>query len=471
METKKRNNIIVTTTFLLLISCIVFLAYSDLKSSLKGSSKGNLIGKGIRSAGPVKMKTGLNNRFYYENKQVYLNIDLKADKVEAKRERTPLNLAVVIDRSGSMDEKNKLTYVKKAVENIIDNLDEGDYVSLVAYNDEVTVLQKTTQVESRYLLKEKVNKLNAAGFTNLSGGMLEGFDQVSRSYKKGYVNRVLLLSDGLANRGITDRFKLAEKVRDINKEGGIVISTFGVGNDFNEDLMTDLAEYGKGNYYYIRDAEQIPDIFAHELSGVRMLVAQNTKVTVRFPDNYLSLNRVFGYPYEVHGDEVTIDFKDVFSEQNKTVLLKFNVIRPVSSRLEFDCELRYNDVTNNFLTMSETEHCSINAAVSKAEYEKGYDEKVQQSVALFETNDLMEQALREADLGNYEKAKEKMQTGRAYMDEQMSNIAPSPEMKRQVETMDRYDKDLKSAETKTEEERKEMQKSGKYDNYNTRKNN
>lgn len=294
---------------------------------------------------------------------------------------------------------------------------------------------------------------------------------MSRSYKKGYVNRVLLLSDGLANRGITDRFKLSDKVRDLNKEGGIVISTFGVGNDFNEDLMTDIAEYGKGNYYYIKDAEQIPDIFAHELSGVRMLVGQNTRVKVRFPDNYLSLNRVFGYPYEIHGDEITIDFKDVFSEQDKTVLLKFNVIKPVSSRLEFDCELRYNDVTNNFLTMSETEHCSINAAVSKAEFDKGYDEKVQQSVALFETNDLMEQALREADLGNYTKAKEQLESGRKYMDEQMTTVPSSPEMKRQVETMDRYDKDLKSAETKTEEEKKEMQKSGKYDNYNTRKNN
>ncbi|MCE1166157.1 MAG: VWA domain-containing protein [Bacteroidetes bacterium] len=298
METKKRNNIIVTTAFLLLISCIVILAYSNVKSSLKGSSRGNLVGRGIRSEGPLKMRTGLNNRFYYDNKQVYLNVELKADKVEVSKEKTPLNIAIVIDRSGSMDEKNKLTYVKKAVENIIDNLDEGDYVSIVAYNDEVSVLQKTTQVESRYNLKEKVNGLKAAGFTNLSGGMFEGFDQVSKSFKRGYVNRVLLLSDGLANRGITDRFKLADKVRELNRDEGIVISTFGVGNDFNEDLMTDIAEYGKGNYYYIKDAEQIPDIFAHELSGVRTLVAQNTKVIVRYPANYRSLSRTFGYPYE-----------------------------------------------------------------------------------------------------------------------------------------------------------------------------
>ncbi|MCE1166158.1 MAG: hypothetical protein LWX07_12235 [Bacteroidetes bacterium] len=143
----------------------------------------------------------------------------------------------------------------------------------------------------------------------------------------------------------------------------------------------------------------------------------------------------------------------------------------MSSRLEFECELRYNDVTNNFLTMSETEHCSINAAVSKLEYDKGYDEKVQQSVAMFEANDIMEQALKEADNGNYERAKQQLESERVYMTEQSGTVSSSPEMKRQMESMEKYSKDLDKVETKTEDEKKEMQKAGKYDNYNTRKNN
>ena len=310
METKKRNNLLVSLAAFMLLSCLVFLAFSSVSSRLSGLS-GKILGhKGEKSSGPIRFKTNLNNRFYYDNNQVYLHINLNADKVVLSQERTPLNISIVIDRSGSMDDRNKLTYVKKAVEHVIDNLNEGDYVSIVSYNDDVTVLQETIPVGSKYDLKEKINKLKASGFTNLSGGMFEGFNQVNKSFKRGYVNRVLLLSDGLANRGLTDRYKLAAKVRELNRDEGIVVSTFGVGNDFNEDLMTDIAEYGRGNYYYIKDSEQIPDIFAQELNGVRTLVGQNTKVTVKFPSRNLILKRVYGYPYDSENGIVTIDFKD-----------------------------------------------------------------------------------------------------------------------------------------------------------------
>jgi len=471
MKTKKRNNLLVSLAAFMLLSCLVFLAFSTVSSRLSGLS-GKILGhKGEKSSGPIRFKANLNNRFYYDNNQVYLHINLNADKVVLSQERTPLNISIVIDRSGSMDDRNKLTYVKKAVEHVIDNLSEGDYVSIVSYNDDVTVLQETIPVGSKYDLNEKINKLKASGFTNLSGGMFEGFNQVNKSFKRGYVNRVLLLSDGLANRGLTDRYKLAAKVRDLNRDEGIVVSTFGVGTDFNEDLMTDIAEYGRGNYYYIKDSEQIPDIFAQELNGIRTLVGQNTKVTVKFPSRNLILKRVYGYPYDSENGIVTIDFKDMFSGQVKSVLLKFDIVRPLSPGVEFENELTYEDVTNSFRFVRETEYCRLNTAVDRAEYDKGFDESVQQNVAMFETNDLMEQALQEADKGNYTKAKDYIETGRQYMNDQMGSIQASPEMKRQLEGIEKYKKDLDNVESKTEEEKKDMQKSGKYENYNTRKNN
>jgi Ca-activated chloride channel homolog len=469
MENRRKNNIFVSLAAISVVSFLIIFFYHNVKSDLAGTTYKYKFNHEVKSRGPILFKTSLNNRFYYDNNQVYLHIDLKADKVDSPKERTPLNLAIVIDKSGSMDEKNKLTYVKKAVEHIIDNLDEGDYVSVVAYNHEVSVVQTSTPVSNKYALKEKVNSLRAGGYTNLSGGMLEGYDQLI--FKKGYVNRVLLLSDGLANRGITDRYLLGDKVRELNRKEGIVISTFGVGNDFNEDLMTEIAEYGKGNYYYIRNSEQIPDIFAQELNGVRTLVGQSTKVKVRFPDNYLSLNKVYGYPYDINGDEVTIDFKDIFSGQDKTVLLKFNIRKTPKTKIEFECELQYDDVANDFKRIRETEYCSIETVASKYEFEKGYDESVQQSVALFESNDIMEQALKEADLGNYTKAKEHLETGKNYMNSQMNTMPVTPEMKRQLEGMEKYDKELDAVDKKSAEEKSEMQKSGKYENYNTRKNN
>jgi Ca-activated chloride channel family protein len=467
MEQQKKKKIYLMVLISALIAVFSIAAYTNVVSKLANKPTKTRLHR--YNSGHIQFSTKLNNRFYYDNKQVYLYIDLKADRVEIEKSRTPMNIAIVIDRSGSMEDRNKLSYVKKSVEYIIDQLESDDYVSIVSYNDYVNVLKRSGRVLDKSELKKEVEQLYAGGYTNLSGGLFEGYDQVNESYRRGYVNRVLLLSDGLANRGITDRRQLAQQVRERNRKDGIVISTFGVGSDFNEDLMTDIAEYGKGNYYYIRDAEQIPDIFAQELKGVRTLVGQSTKVRVWFPENYLTLNRVYGYPYEINGNEVTVDFKDVFSDQTKTVLLKFDINSRIKKGLEIECELSYEDVINDFSRVRESQFCYLEPVVSRGEYEKGYDEGVQQNVAVFEANQMMEDALKQADLGNYDDARKQLQMGKDYLNEQMNSITASPEMKQQLDGMDKYEEKLKSAETKTEEEVKEMQKSGKYDNYNTRK--
>lgn len=420
------------------------------------------------SGGPIQLSTSLDNSYYYDNENVYLYVDLKTGKVEAAGERSPLNIAVVIDKSGSMAEKNKLEFVKKAVSYIVEQSGSDDYVSVVTYDDYVNVLQRSQIIHDKQELLERIGRIKPDGFTNLSGGMFEGYDQVEDSYSRGYVNRVLLLSDGLTNRGITDREELTKKVREKNRKDGITLSTFGVGNDFNENLMADIADYGKGNYYYIKNSNEIPEIFASELKGIRNLVGQGTKLRVKFPQKYLTLNKVFGYPYEVSGDDVIIDFKDVFAEQSKGVLIKFNVKRKIDTRLTFESELTYQDVTSDFRQVTERAENSLQPAGSREDYSKNTNEMVKQNVAVFEANDLMENALREADNGNYDKARGLMKDARGYMDDQLNTMAPSSEMNRQSENIDRYNKNLESAEEKTEEEKKEMQKSGKYDNYNTR---
>jgi Ca-activated chloride channel family protein len=426
---------------------------------------------GNSGGGHIHLTTSLDNSYYFDNNNVYLFIDLKADKVGGERDRSPLNIAVVIDRSGSMADKNKLEYVKKAVDYIIAQTGRDDYISVVTYDDYVEVLQRSAMIRDKSDLRKRVSRLEPGGFTNLSGGMFEGYDQVNNTYSRGYVNRVLLLSDGLANRGITDRFSLADMVRDKNRRDGITISTFGVGNDFNENLMTDIADYGRGNYYYIRNSYDIPEIFASELNGVRNLVGQGTRMRVRFPSEYLSLNKVFGYPYDISGDEIIIDFKDVFSDQTKSVLIKFNVTRRIDRKLNFESELTYEDVNSNFERVTSTDNNSLEPAKNKDEYTKGSSETVAQNISVFEANDMMESALREADNGNYDNARNILKDAQGYMGEQMNTVTASPEMRKQQENMDKYNDELKSAETKTDEEKSEMQKSGKFDNYNSRKGN
>lgn len=473
MKKQKRTPFVLFLTAFIVVSALTISAYTGAFKK-DGIAKDNPpkdppIGK--TGGGPLQLTTSLDNEYYMDNKNVYLYIDLKADKVGDEKGRTPLNIGIVIDRSGSMSDKNKLEFVKKAVDYIIDEARTDDYLSVVMYDDYVDVLQRSAIIYDKHDLRDKISKIQPGGFTNLSEGMFEGYDQVNGTYSRGYVNRVLLLSDGLANRGITDRFKLADLVRDKNRKDGITISTFGVGNDFNENLMTDIADYGKGNYYYIRNSYDIPEIFANELRGIRNLAAQGTKLRVRFPSRYLSPNKVFGYPYELNGDELVIDFKDVFSEQTKSVLIKFDVVRKIDQRISFESELTYEDVYANFNRVSSQDSRYLEPTANKEDYSRAKNETVIQNIAMFESNEMMENALKDADNGNYDDARLKLKEAQEYMSEQMNTVTASPEMRKQSENMDKYSDELRSAETKTEEEKSEMQKSGKYDNYNARKKN
>ncbi len=436
--------------------------------NLKSLNKGEAV-ISIQNLKSLTFFANLDNKYYYNSREIYLNLEVKADEVRDYSERTPLNISVVIDKSGSMSSKHKLEFVKKAVEHIIDELGYDDYISIITYDDDVKVIYASSQVEDKTRLKSDVKKLMSGGFTNLSGGMNQGFDEVEKTFRKGYVNRVLLLSDGLANRGITDKQELNNIVKKKSDYNGITISTFGVGNDFNENLMADLAIFGKGNYYYIKNSADIPEIFASELKGVRILIAQESRIKVKFPSNYLSVKNVFGYHYEVSGDEIIIDLKDIFSAQKKSVLIKFAVNRKIDSRQEFESELTYYDARDNMRRVEENINTPIIPVNSVSEYEEGVNISVKQNVIRQEANDIMEQALLDADSGNYENAREKIRKGKEYMNEQSGSVPSSPEMTEQYNNLDKYDKELENIESKSEEDRKEMQKSGKYQNYETRK--
>ncbi len=241
--------------------------------------------------------------------------------IPTESKRLPLNISLVLDRSGSMS-GDKIEYVRRAASFVVDNLQPEDVLSIVSYDDNVEVEFPSSQVLNKELIKNKIRNLTDRGSTNLSGGMLEGFKQVKSTYKSGYVNRVLLLSDGLANAGVTDPALLRNMVTEKVRTEGISLSTFGVGADFNEDLMTSLAENGSGNYYFIESPDKIPAIFDQELKGLLSVVAQNMDLELVLPEG-VQIDKVFGYPYKVEKGVLKIDFRDIFSEDTKGVLVAF----------------------------------------------------------------------------------------------------------------------------------------------------
>ena len=186
--------------------------------------------------------------------EVVVKIDLSAIADRQKHRRTPLNLAVVLDKSGSMTGA-KLEKAKQAALQLVDRLTSKDVFSLVIYSDDARVLVPAQYVEDKEALKDKIEGIEAGGSTALYAGVKTGARQIQEYFSNKRINRVILLSDGLANVGPSSTRDLRRLGSDL-AEKGISVTTIGVGDDYNEDLMAGLAEASDANYYYVKDTEK-----------------------------------------------------------------------------------------------------------------------------------------------------------------------------------------------------------------------
>lgn len=412
----------------------------------------------------------LDNAYFFQGsnkREIYLYASLKAGKVQTTQERVPLNISLVVDRSGSM-QGDKLNYVKKAVDFVIDNLNSGDSLSIVQYDSVVDVVSPSAPVANKTQLHRKVKTIEARGMTNLSGGMLEGYKQVKSTQKSGFVNRTLLLSDGLANQGITDPQKLQQIAQKKFREQGIALSTFGVGADFNELLMTQLSEYGGANYYFIDQPEKIPQIFAQELEGLLSVVAQNTQLSIQFDNSRFRPKKVYGYPAQLGRNEITVSFNDVFAEEEKAILIALEVLQPIEGKYDFNLKLTYEDVVEKMDSLEESLALSLQSTSNSAQYESGVHATAMQNVALFVSNDLYEQAIAVADKRQFDQAKALLQQAKTYLETYLK-IYASEELQRQYEQILAYEKNLGSMREMASTDFMMAQKVSRSRNYLSRK--
>ena len=256
--------------------------------------------------------------------------------------RPDLNLAMVLDRSGSMEDRGKMDYARDAAKIVVDRMHASDVLAVVEYDDEISVLWPAGPVEAKTLIKRRIDELTPRGSTNLCGGMMCGAEQAMRHRDGSDINRVILLSDGLANQGVTDPREIYRLVR-VAKRRGVTFSTLGRGLDYNEDLMQGIAEHGGGNYYYIENPRQMNRIFGRELETLFTTVARDVVIRFRACDKVNDVE-VYGYPFEIDGDEVTIPLENFYSEEQRSLLLKLEVDPARAGHLDLgEIVLSYHD--------------------------------------------------------------------------------------------------------------------------------
>lgn len=246
-----------------------------------------------------------------------------APRAIASAGRAPVNLAIVLDRSGSMS-GGKLDVAKAAVEEAIGRLRPDDRFSVVVYDDVVDVVIDSTFAsgEARRGVVERLRALEARGSTNLGEGWLRGCEQVAIHLAERGVNRCLLLTDGLANVGITDMDQLATHAAGLRARG-VSTSTFGVGDDFDERLLQELADSGGGHFYYIADAPQIRDAISSEVGETLEVVARDVQLEVTARDD-IRIEPISPYKATTRGNRTALSLGDLGSEQVVEVVLRLS---------------------------------------------------------------------------------------------------------------------------------------------------
>jgi Ca-activated chloride channel family protein len=231
-----------------------------------------------------------------------------------------VNVAFVLDRSGSMGGE-KIELVKEAARRALQGLSECDRFSIVVYDDQIDVLVASTPAssEAKRNALERLRGIDARNTTNLADGWLRGAEQVALHQSPDFVNRCLLLTDGLANVGITAPVELERHAAELRRRG-VATSTFGVGADFDEALLQAMAQAGGGHFYFIERPQQIPDLIASELGEILETVARDAAIEVRAAEGVL-VEPLSALVREGHGNNVRILLGDLVSGQELDVVL------------------------------------------------------------------------------------------------------------------------------------------------------
>jgi len=325
---------------------------------------------------------------------------------DAPEARRPLNLSLVLDRSGSMGGR-KLSQAIRASKMLVDGLGERDTLSVVSYDDTVRTVQAPTKVTDKKAIKELLGKVRAGGITNLSGGWLKGCDHVRGGRDTISVNRVLMLTDGQANMGVTDHGELVRIARE-QAAKGVVTTTLGFGNGFNEDLLIGMADAAGGNFYFIQSPEDAEEVFRIEVEGLSSVIARELVATVRPADGVAVAEVLSSAQYGVKDGVHDIHVGDVYAIEPRVLALSLTLPAfATGSATLATVELAWQ-TTEGEAVVERSATVEITASVVSADEAAaaGDDPAVVQACSKLRIGRAKEAAIGLADKGQFAKASE-----------------------------------------------------------------
>ncbi|MDL2215101.1 VWA domain-containing protein [Dysgonomonas sp. OttesenSCG-928-M03] len=320
----------------------------------------------------VALSIDYDNNIPGNENEFILQIGLATQPANKRsKQQNKVNVTLVMDVSGSMS-GNKIEQVKRSMKKFIRSLNNGDYLSVVLFNSEASVLLPATylRTDRRYIL-ELIDNLSSGGYTNLNDGMMLGYKETVKYHSENVNSRLILLTDGLTNRGEKNQDKIIRNSLDYNREG-INISTIGVGESLDFDLLRQLADKGKGSNYFLGDSgDDIEKVFDEELESLLYNIGSDPCLTVDLPTGW-TIKECYGYdPEYQRSNKLSVSFDNLNASSTRVILMKVqkdtrcnnNTDRQIVASLSYRKDEGVLNISKKMLYSDKTSH--TNKEISK----------------------------------------------------------------------------------------------------------
>ncbi|MDX6692991.1 MAG: Ca-activated chloride channel [Blastocatellia bacterium] len=287
--------------------------------------------------------------------EAVLQVGFTTSAVSDRTALRPLNLALVIDRSGSMAAEDKMSRVKQSLLTMVSQLRPSDVISIIVFDSSAQVLLPAQKINDGAAIRKAISSIEPGGSTNLHSGLMLGYKEARKNLNTEATNRVILLTDGIANTGVTDPQQIVRESLTFNDDG-IDLSTIGVGLDLDKELLNKLAKGGRGLFHFVADAQDIEKVFVKELQSLVSPVARRVQVEINY-DPGLELEQLYGYEPQHSSNRINLKLDDMNQGLTEVVMMRFKVkqARAARQRLPVRVRLSYYDLERKAEVVHEDE--------------------------------------------------------------------------------------------------------------------
>lgn len=372
--------------------------------------------------------------------ETYVHLAVRAVEVP-DAPRLGMNLALVIDRSGSMASEDKLRFAKQAAQQVVERLRPDDRLAIVAYDDEICTVVPPTLAAERRVFHTAIEGLDTGGSTDLCGGLTAGVEAVLAHFDERRVNGVMLLSDGLANVGVKSADEIAGRAAGF-RDRGVRVSTLGMGLDYDEDLLMGVALRAGGNYHYVAEAETVGGFLDGELDEMGCAVARDVRVRI-VPGDGVELREVYAHVERQEGNTTLVDLRDLYGGQERKIVLRLGVRGSVGETRELlRATLSSVDAKTRARRVSEVPPVTVRFSDDLAEVRAARDLETLARVEVVQNGVALDRAMRLQKDGRYQEAQELL--GARYLNSKIVNETElhDPEVERTLWRIQKVMQDL-----------------------------